>query len=191
MYIIFDTETTGLPKHRNAPVEDVENWPRIVQIAWACYDGKRKHISTKSFLVKPQGFVIPREAQRVHGISTSKARIKGKLIRKVLQSFSKDIQKSNVIIAHNLEFDEKVVHAEFIRAGLSVPFGRRKRVCTMIETTNFCAIPGYYGNFKWPSLKELHDKLFRADFSDAHDAKADVETCAKCYFELRKRRVIH
>ncbi|MCX6741278.1 MAG: hypothetical protein NTY61_02675, partial [Candidatus Parcubacteria bacterium] len=36
-YLFFDTETTGLPKNWKAPIEDLDNWPRIVQIAWAIY----------------------------------------------------------------------------------------------------------------------------------------------------------
>ncbi len=33
MYLIFDTETTGLPKNYNAPLTDADNWPRLVQLA--------------------------------------------------------------------------------------------------------------------------------------------------------------
>ena len=42
MYLIFDTETTGLPKNWNAPVTDVDNWPRCVQIAWQLHDREGK-----------------------------------------------------------------------------------------------------------------------------------------------------
>ena len=38
MYLFFDTETTGLPKNWNAPIQNVNNWPRMVQIAWLLYD---------------------------------------------------------------------------------------------------------------------------------------------------------
>jgi len=34
MYLFFDTETTGLPKNWKAPIEDLNNWPRLVQLAW-------------------------------------------------------------------------------------------------------------------------------------------------------------
>ena len=27
MYLIFDTETTGLPKNFKAPITDTDNWP--------------------------------------------------------------------------------------------------------------------------------------------------------------------
>ena len=33
MILVFDTETTGLPKIDNAPLSDFDNWPRMVQLA--------------------------------------------------------------------------------------------------------------------------------------------------------------
>ena len=38
MYIIFDTETTGVPKNWNAPYIDTYNWPRCIHIAWQLHD---------------------------------------------------------------------------------------------------------------------------------------------------------
>jgi len=38
MFLIFDTETTGLPKSDNAPIEQLDNWPHVVQIAWQLHD---------------------------------------------------------------------------------------------------------------------------------------------------------
>ena len=38
MFLIFDTETTGLPKRWNAPLTDSDNWPRCIQIAWQLHD---------------------------------------------------------------------------------------------------------------------------------------------------------
>jgi hypothetical protein len=54
----------------------------------------------------------------------------------------------------------------------------------MRSTTDFCALPGYYG-YKWPTLQELHKKLFGRGFEDAHDAYIDVSVTVKCFFELK------
>ena len=70
MYLIFDTETTGLPKKWNAPISDSENWPRCVQLAWQLHDNNGKLISNQSSIIKPDGFDIPFESEKVHGIST-------------------------------------------------------------------------------------------------------------------------
>jgi DNA polymerase III subunit epsilon len=186
MLLFFDTETTGLPKRRNAPVEDVNNWPRIVQIAWAVYADDGRQQAVESHIVLPDGFIIPFEAERVHGISTARAMSQGKPIAGILQSFSGVIKTSEKVIAHNLKFDEPIIIAEYLRLGLNSPFGSTPRVCTMTATTDICRIPGPYG-FKWPTLEELHQHLFAFAPEASHDAKADVETCARCYFELKRR----
>jgi hypothetical protein len=38
MYLFIDTETTGLPKNYKAPLHDLSNWPRLIQIAWLLYN---------------------------------------------------------------------------------------------------------------------------------------------------------
>ena len=73
MYLIFDTETTGLPRNWNAPITDTDNWPRCVQIAWQLHDKWGKLIIAKDYLVKPEGYDIPYDAEKIHGISTDLA----------------------------------------------------------------------------------------------------------------------
>ena len=70
MYLIFDTETTGLPRTYHAPMSDVDNWPRVVQVAWQLHDGKGSLLSQKNYIIRPEGFTIPYNAEKVHGIST-------------------------------------------------------------------------------------------------------------------------
>ena len=53
MYLFFDTETTGLPKRWNAPVTDLENWPRLVQLAWIMYDDRGNMLESRDVIVKP------------------------------------------------------------------------------------------------------------------------------------------
>jgi len=190
VYLFFDTETTGLPINWRASVSDLNNWPRVVQVAWTCYDAKDQHIVTKSFIVKPDGFRIPRDAQRVHGISTAKALAKGKPLRTVLKALATAFEEARVVIAHNLKFDENVIGAEFLRQNLTTPFHGKKRICTMAESMEYCCLPGRYGYYKWPTLAELHQVLFGESLQKSHDAEADVTACAKCFFELKRRRVI-
>lgn len=189
MYIFFDTETTGLPKNWKAPAHDLTNWPRVVQVAWARYDARGRHLDTSSFIVKPIGFSIPREAQRIHGISTAKALTMGKSLKTVLKKLKTAFDEATVVVAHNLRFDENIIGAEFLREGLEIPFFDKHRICTMLESTKFCRLPGPYGH-KWPSLAELHSSLFDEIFQEQHDAEVDVNACARCFFELKKRGVI-
>lgn len=185
MYLFFDTETTGLPRNWKAPISDLNNWPRLVQLAYLHFDQNGNRISGGDFIIKPDGFTIPEGASRVHGISTERAIKEGVLLSVVLQSFQNLIDEADVLVAHNMSFDEKIVGAEFLRAGMANSIPAKRKICTMHSTTNFCAIDGPYG-YKWPKLSELHNKLFNTGFEEAHNAAADINATAKCFWELRR-----
>ena len=85
MYLIFDTETTGLPKNWNAPISNVDNWPRCVQLAWQLHDEMGHLIEYQDFLIQPEGFNIPYDAEQIHGISTGLAQEKGRPLKEVLE----------------------------------------------------------------------------------------------------------
>ncbi|MBI5244424.1 MAG: 3'-5' exonuclease [Elusimicrobia bacterium] len=189
MHLFIDSETTGLPKNWKAPVTDLNNWPRVVQLGWGRYDAKGRRLGMESFIVKPEGFTIPHDAQRVHGISTSRALAEGHPLRAVLKALAAAASEAAVLVAHNLRFDENVIGAEFLRAGIEIPFHGKSRVCTMLETTAFCGLPGPCG-YKWPTLGELHEALFGEQPAQSHDAEADIESCAKCFYELKRRRIL-
>lgn len=189
MYLIIDCETTGLPGNWRASISNLGNWPRVVQIAWSRYDKTDQHLESTTHLIQPDGFTIPREAQRIHRISMTRALADGELLINVLRKLSAAAEKSKIIVAHNLRFDESVISAEYLRLVLKPPFGDKKRVCTMMGTVEFCRIPGSQG-YKWPTLSELHGVLFGSEYEEAHDAGADVRACAKCFFELKRRGVI-
>lgn len=191
MFLIYDTETTGLPINNNAPLTDFENWPRLVQLAWQIHDEKGELVEVKNYIVKPEGFVIPRAAEKVHGISTERATNEGEALDKVLQEFIKALQKVKVVAGHNVEFDNTVVRVECMRKELECPLAERIIVDTKEISTNYCAIPGGRGGkFKWPKLSELHVKLFGENFDAAHNASADVQATARCFLELIRLNVI-
>src|SRR5690554_970343 len=191
MYIIFDTETTGLPRNYDAPITDLDNWPRLVQLAWQLHDEKGKLLSNQSFIVKPEGFTIPYNAEKVHGISTERALKEGNDLVEVLQAFQHDVAKSHYLVGHNIDFDIKVAGAEFLRKQEPTDLLQRKSLDTKDLSTDFCAIAGGKGGkFKWPTLTELHNKLFGVAFEDAHDAAYDVAATAKCFFGLIRQRVL-
>jgi len=190
MYLFFDTETTGLPLRYNAPLERLNNWPRLVQIAWLMYDKNEECLFEKDYIIKPNGFLIPDCAANIHGITTEKALLEGTDLVPVLNEFSLDIENADEIIAHNIDFDEKIIGAEFIRNHITHELFNTKRICTMKSSTDYCKIPNNYGKYKWPNLKELHKKLFQCEFSNAHDALEDVRACAKSFFELKRLKII-
>lgn len=185
MFLIFDTETTGLPKSWNAPLNDFDNWPRLVQLAWQIHDTNGDLVEAKNYIVKPEGFLIPRGAEKIHGISTELANKEGLLVSEVLAIFLESLEKVQIIVGHNIEFDNNIVGSELLRAGIENVIIDKKSVDTKLESVNYCALPGGKGgNFKWPTLEELYDKLFETKFSAAHNAMADVQATARCFFEL-------
>lgn len=179
-------ETTGLSTNWYASKNQTEAWPRIVQIAWMMCDDQGTILSEYKTVIIPDGWTIPQEAVDVHGITLEYARLHGKPIKSVLSLFAKAVDDADLLIAHNFTFDDNVVGAEFVRAKIKNSLDKKKRFCTMKSSVKLCKIEGNYNKLKYPSLQELHNKLFNENFDDGHDAMADVKACAKCFFELVK-----
>ncbi|WP_066759451.1 DNA polymerase III subunit alpha [Crocinitomix algicola] len=186
MYIIFDTETTGLPKNWNAPYTDTDNWPRCIQIAWQLHDEYGNLIEHKDYLVKPDGFNIPYDAERIHGISTELAEQDGVPLNQVLEEFNEALSKAKFVVGQNVGFDNNVMGCEFHRQGVNTALNDMPVLDTCTEkTAELCQIPGGRGGkFKLPTLTELHEFLFGEPFNEAHNATADVEATTRCFFEL-------
>ena len=182
MILFFDTETTGIPRNYNAPVNDVDNWPRLVQIGWILYDSQDIAEMIEMVII-PDGFEIPEVASAVHGLTTATATETGIDLQACLTLFTAACAKADAIAGHNVSFDLNVIGAEYVRCGLPIPTEGKRIIDTMKESTAFCAIPGPYGN-KWPKLHELYLKLFEQDMGHAHTALADIQNTAKCYFKL-------
>ncbi|WP_109830296.1 DNA polymerase III subunit alpha [Reichenbachiella versicolor] len=190
MYLIFDTETTGLPKDWNAPLTDFDNWPRLVQLAWQLHANDGSLIDAQNYIIKPEGYNIPYNAEKVHGISTERANKEGHDLNEVLSIFSEDLKKTQAVIGHNVEFDLNIVGCEYLRKERKNDLEDVDSIDTKDEATDFVAIPGRGGKFKWPTLTELHMKLFGVGFEDAHDAAYDVDATTKCFFGLITEGVI-
>jgi len=188
-FLFFDTETTGLPKNWKASYRDLDNWPRLVQIAWIIADVNSNIIEQKNYIIKPSGYSIPEDATKIHRISTQKAFQNGQELAFVLNQFNECINKSDTIVAHNLSFDLNVMASEMFRANINSDIFDKEQICTMESTINYCKLPGNYG-YKFPKLSELYQKLFYTNFDEAHDASVDIKATFKCFYELLKNRTI-
>ena len=192
MYLIYDTETTGLPGNYNAPLTDTDNWPRMVQLAWQLHDAKGKLIRRGNKIVKPEGYTIPFNAVKIHGIDTDRAISEGFPLNDVLEEFLVDLAEADFVVGHNIGFDISIVGCELFRKNKAInQLTDIPIIDTKDESTEFCAIPGGRGGkFKWPTLTELHQKLFGEGFGDAHDAAYDVDATARCFFGLVTNKVV-
>ena len=191
MYLIFDTETTGLPLRRNAPIEEVDNWPRLVQIAWQVHDAFGNLKSQGNKIIKPEGYTIPFNAQKIHGITTERALLEGDSLKSVLDLFARELKNIQVLVGHNIDFDNKIVGAEFFRCNSQNLLADFPSIDTCFQTKEFTQLRGGIGGrLKAPKLIELYEKLFGTSFGDAHDAAYDVDATAKSFFECLRRGIL-
>ena len=192
MFLIFDTETTGLPRDWNAPLTDANNWPRCVQIAWQLHDKGGNCISHEDYLVTPDGYTIPYDSENIHGISTTLAQKEGIPLAEVLEKFRLILNQCDFVGGHNVKFDLNIMGAEFLRLGDHNPLENLPVIDTCTEqTASLCQLPGGRGEkFKLPTLGELHIHLFNDHFEEAHNATADVEATARCFFELFRQGAV-
>lgn len=192
-YLIVDCETTGLPLNWDAPIEDLDNWPRIVQLSWNLVDGSGKICDLiytfGNHIIKPDGFSIPNSATQIHGISNEVAHEEGKDLNYVLDKFGKCATLASAIVGHNLSFDINVLNAEFLRCRYQSPLSTVREICLMKSTIDFCKIESK-GKYKYPKLSELYYKLFDTELKISHDAQLDVDAAAKCLMELLNLGVI-
>lgn len=189
--LVYDTETNGKPVKWNAPMTQVNNWPRITELAWQIYTPAGELLNEHTALTKPDGWTIPKEQFFIdQGMSTERSMEEGVPIAELLDLFLNDMNISAIIVAHNINFDKNVLGAELIRAKLKPVHNNFNWMCTMLASTAYCRLPGQYGKYKWPSLTELHTKLFNEPFDGAHTALSDVIPCAKSFFKLVELGVI-
>ncbi|PSR10765.1 MAG: DNA polymerase III subunit alpha [Candidatus Arcticimaribacter sp.] len=193
MYIIFDTETTGLPKRWKAPLTDSENWPRCIQIAWQVHADSGELLSHEDYLIQPDGYTVPYDAEQIHGISTALAEQQGRPLAEVLALFSAALEQADYVGGHNVTFDLNIMGAEFLRLGDHNPLEQAQVIDTCTEeTAQLCQLPGGRGGkFKLPTLTELYIHLFGTGFGEAHNATADVEATTRCFLELLRKGQLH
>ncbi len=164
---------------------NVENWPRLVSVAYILCD-QQEVIDKNSFIIKPHGFIIPPESTEVHGITTAEAISRGKDISTILEVIKQKVDDCDYIIGHNVVFDINVLNAEFYRHNGSLPIGLKPYLCTMALSNNYCSLP----NNKYPTLEELYHILKGEQLHGAHDAMVDVQATMECFWLLKDSGII-
>jgi DNA polymerase III epsilon subunit-like protein len=188
--LIFDTETTGLPKDRNPPNHGPNNWPHLVSISWILLDSETNQIiKEQNHIIKPN-WEIPIESTKIHGITTEYATSCGIDLYSAINEFMRE--ECHMIVAHNMEFDISViVNAVLWDLKLQFPPIRPKQICTMKLGRDLCMIPGKYGKYKYPKLKEFYYHVFKKmpDENKLHNSLYDVKILTEIvqtYLPLRQ-----
>jgi DNA polymerase-3 subunit epsilon len=190
--LVFDTETTGLPTSRRASYTEVDKWPHIVQLSFALYDTDTGSLLARDYIISlPDGVRITPGSQKVHGISEARCRRHGVPLLPALEEFVRLRKQADIIVAHNLSFDKRVLLSSAVRAAFRPRlFGGAPEYCTMESTKDIPIVVavnsrGPYN--KYPTLVELHRHLFEGESPRGmHDSLADVLICLRCYVMLTR-----
>lgn len=188
MLIVFDTETNGLPRDYHAPLEAVDNWPRVVELAWAVAENGDAVV--RSHLIRPDGWELRGDAAAVNGISQEQLLAEGVPITLALQDLFDDLRDAELLVAHNVDFDRPVIGCELVRLGWSqslIVLLSKPTYCTMQRGAAITKLPGRAGSYKWPRLQELYRCLFRRPPANQHRAAGDVQATLEIYREMRGR----
>ena len=192
--IFLDTETTGLPReYYRSALEGPGNWPDLVSICWIIYE-EGERVRKEVHMIRPNGFVIPSEASRIHGITQEKAEAEGEPLRDILIKLKEDLLNVDWVIAHNMAFDRNVLFHSFLwRLDMNPTefWPKRREFCSMNESKEELCLPsnrGYRG-YKNPSLTELYQAQFGNRFDGAHTADGDVEALVTVFWARWGKKV--
>ncbi len=186
--LVFDTETTWFFDKKDTRLE---KQPHIIQFAGIMGELKNhsfKELKRKDIFFKPP-IAIPYGASQVHHIYDVDVKHADE-IKKHINDLMDFISEVDVIIWHNIEYDEEMIKIELARLQKLHLYNPSQVVCTMKSTVDYCALEGNGQRFKYPKLWELYKKLFWAYFTWAHNAMTDVEATLKCFLELEKMGII-
>ena len=190
--LIFDTETTGLPKG-NPSQNEIEKWPYIVQLSYILYDiSKHKVLVSHDHIIKLGDNVeISKKSEEMHGISKERSQNEGIDIELALDLFNICLQNTNILVAHNISFDKSMLLAEAIRNNMNISFSKFKYLeyCTMKRSVELCNIETLHKAsgrtyIKYPTLSELHKKLFKTIPQGTHNSFIDILICMRCFYKM-------
>lgn len=192
--LIFDTETTGLPEGKNPSIYETQKWPHIIQLSYIVYDSETNDIVTleDDYISIDDDVIIQPESQKVHNISRELLAHKGISIEQALEKFNKFSDMSDILVGHNVSFDKRMVMVEGIRN--KIRMNLHDTYCTMKNSVELCKIQRFWPNgdmyFKYPTLSELHDELFKKIPKNTHNALIDILICMRCFVKIELRKDI-
>lgn len=206
--LVFDTETTGLPKSRVIDPSNLHEWPYIVQFSYIIYDTETNTVlDVIDHVVKmPNGIMIPEESIQIHRITNEMSQQNGIYIEDVLDEFFEHLKNTDQLVGHNVSFDINMVKVELLRhiygnrenidtikkykEQLSYIYNYKNIICTSTNKNaiDFCNIEAKnkYGNvyLKYPKLIELYEKIFQHSPNGLHNSLNDIIVTLRCFMVL-------
>ena len=184
MFLIFDTETTGVPDFKK-PADDPSQ-PRLCSVAACLVNEHGETIEEFYSLVKPVGWsddVIARAADAfaINGLSMERLQKEGEDIGEILGELRWFQDRSEGLATYGITFDTKIVRSERRRLGLDDLYGASPTFCVMQAARKLCPKAS-----KPPTLTEALRHILGEDLEGAHDALADAKATVKLFNHMRQ-----
>ena len=192
--LAFDTETTGIA--RGADYTHPDN-PHLAAITGILYDTEAKRVEQSiNMAIRPDGWVMPAEAGAVNGLTTEYLNDNGILLNSVLPLFIKLAFLSDLLVAHNVAFDKKIISSALWRYGISegeeetyihdliLEWQNHPHYCTMESAKPIVKALNKAGRLKYPKLSETYEHFFKRPLDNAHSANADTIAVLEIYTAL-------
>jgi len=208
--LIFDTETTGLPKSKIISPYNLNEWPYIVQFSFIVYDSSLNIITEMydKIIKLPENIIIPQEAINIHKVTNEMSQSSKTTLQDALKEFFYNLKMVDMLVGHNIEFDTNVLRVELMRLihhddeirddtkllkkykeNLFLLQTFENTFCTLKETIQFCNIQAFnkLGRpyIKYPKLSELHEKLFHTTPNSLHNSIVDVLVTLRCFVKMK------
>jgi len=194
--VVYDTETTGLPLFKE-PSEHPDQ-PHIVQLAAMLVDLDTHNVlQTIDVTIKPDGWTIPDEAARIHGITTELAGDIG-MPESLAVEMLLELCQGRMRIAHNEAFDSRIVRIACMRhfdPQSADDWKAGEAYCTMQAALPIMKLPptdrmraAGFTRPKQPTLGEAVSFFTGRGLDNAHNAMADVRGCWDVYQALQDRQ---
>lgn len=161
LIVVFDTETTGLPLHHNAPLE---KQPKIIELGAALLNEEGVVVDTFQQLLNP-GEEITAEITKITGITNDQLVGQPKF-GDVLPQLREFFGRAFAVFAHNLPFDRSLLRFDLRRVGCEdFPW----------PSGEYCTVGLHRAQWgKNPKLIELYEFAMKKPLPQTHRALDDV-----------------
>ena len=201
--MVFDVETSGLlPKDiTDVPLEQL---PYILQLSFVIFEtnGWRVTKEANHYVKVSESVEIVSKITELTGITREMCN-KGTPIQGVLNEFCAEYMNCDMIVAHNIHFDRRMIKLElqrnkdlmdplYVNNTFNMEYEKqcdKINYCTMYGSRNLCKIERKNDKgetyFKAPKLSELYEHLFHTEPQNLHNSLVDTYICLRCLVKMR------
>lgn len=202
LILCYDTETTGIIRGDDYTLPSN---PHLASVAALLYDTvAHKVVSSFNVMIYPDGWVMPKEASEINGLSTEYLSMLGIPFDVAMRTFIALAQSTDVFVAHNTDFDTKIIAASLwrlltgegkfsddqihsvIKSWLGKPV-----FCTMRESKDIVQAKTKNGKIKYPKLTEAYEFFFNKPLDRAHSANADAVAVLEIFLAIQDHKAIN